>query len=145
MSLVPFDAFVVPGGLPGPLLRFPGGPASGLVVRREPTCVHWLPGTSASSSTVGGGGGLALVAGAGAESNTKVRCVRTGSSAPIWYRTRRWLYTSWAAAVCFFLSGHSLAQDWCFPRQLTHWYFVRSSFPRQSFDACPGAAQCPHL
>jgi hypothetical protein len=72
MSLVPFDAFVVPGGLPGPLLRFPGGPAGGLVVRREPTYVHWLPGTSASPSTVGGAGGLAWVASASAKSNTKV-------------------------------------------------------------------------
>jgi hypothetical protein len=54
MSLVPFEAFVDPRGRPGPLLRFPGGPASGLVVRREPTWVHWL---SPSSSTVSAGGG----------------------------------------------------------------------------------------
>jgi len=91
MSLVPFEAFVDPRGRPGPLLRFPGGPASGLVVRREPTWVYWL---SPSSSTVGAGGGpgfgVWVLARAragtvvGAESNTKVRRVCTGSSAPTW-------------------------------------------------------------
>ncbi len=79
MSLVPFEAFVDPSGILGPLLRFPGGPASGLVVRREPTWVHC---SSPSSSAVGAGGGTEAGAGVGAESNTKVRRGRTGSSAP---------------------------------------------------------------
>jgi hypothetical protein len=42
MSLVPFEAFVDPSGRPGPLRRFSGGPACGLLaVRREPTGIHW--------------------------------------------------------------------------------------------------------
>lgn len=70
---MPFDAFVDPSGRLGPLRRFPGGPACGLLaIRREPT---WVYCSSLSSSTVGAGGG---------ESKIKVLLVCIGSSAPTW-------------------------------------------------------------
>ena len=82
MSLVPFEAFVDPSRRPGPLRRFSGGPACGLLaVRREPTRIHQ---SSPSSSTVGAGGGADAGTSASAKSKIKVLFVCTGSSAPTW-------------------------------------------------------------
>jgi hypothetical protein len=67
MSLVPFDAFVDPGGRPRPLLRFSGGPTSGLPARQESTWIH-----SGASVGVGVGAG-ADAAGVGARAKSKIK------------------------------------------------------------------------
>jgi hypothetical protein len=69
MSLVPFDAFVDPGGRPVALLRFSGGPTSGLLARRESTWIH-------SGASVGVGVGVGAGAGAvgvGAGAKLKIK------------------------------------------------------------------------
>ena len=59
MSSVPFNAFVDPSSRLGPIRRFPGGPAIGLLVRREPTWAH-CPSISSSTVSASGAGGVEL-------------------------------------------------------------------------------------
>jgi hypothetical protein len=67
MSLVFFAALVDPSGLPGPFLRFSGGPAGGLFVRRLLllTCVQFCSFSAwAGAGWVGAGSGTGASPGA---------------------------------------------------------------------------------
>ena len=144
MSLVFFAAFVDPSGLPGPFLRFSGGPAGGLFVRRLLllTCVQFC-----SFSAWAGAGWVGAGAGTGTSPGARTG-TETGTGTGAWpgteNRTGLSLYACFAIVVRLTRTGQFLSQDWWAPRQFTHLYFDWSSFPRQSLATCPGAAQHPH-
>jgi hypothetical protein len=119
-----FAALVVPGGLPGPFLRFSGGPVGGLVVQRFLllTWVHCLSSAAAAwaeagagwvEAGVGAGAGTRIEAGTGAGAGTGARAARTGTGP--WPGTANRislsLYACFAIVVRFACTRHSLSQN----------------------------------
>jgi hypothetical protein len=140
MSGVFLEAFVDPGGRPGPL--FFG-------------CTVCQPRARARAEVEAEATGVGARAGAGVKARVEVEVgARTGADTVIgasrgcvlqsWKWVGRLLYASFAASFLFFLSGHSGDQDMCSPVQGIHRNFVQSSLLRQSIAICPGAAQIPH-
>jgi hypothetical protein len=114
MSGVFLEAFVDPGGRPGPL--FFGctvcqpRAGAGAEVEAEATGARAGPGVEA---------GVEVEVGAGAGADTVVGAGR-GCVVRSWKWVGRSLYASFAASFLFFLSGHSGDQDMCLPAQGIH-------------------------
>jgi hypothetical protein len=100
-----FAALVDPSGLLGPFLRFSGGPAGGLFVRRLLllTCVQLCSSTAwAGAGWVGAGAGTGASPGAGTGPGTE-------------NRTGLLLYACFAIVVRLTRTRQFLAQDWWAP------------------------------
>jgi hypothetical protein len=111
--LVFFAALVDPGGLPGPFLRFSGGPAGGLFVRRLLllTCVQCC-----SFSAWAGAGWVGAVAGTGASPGAGTGASPGAGTGPgTENRTGLLLYACFAIVVRLTRTRQFLAQDWWAP------------------------------